>query len=1502
MIRYFKKLIAITTLSTMLFTMSFNGTTKIVRAEELNSQVSNNYLEEYIKVIVQLEESPAIEEDNDVSNYSFLDKENEEQVKSEQESVIDKVERITGTSVNKKFGYLINGFSINAKRKDIDKIKEIQGVKCITESKTYKLNMSGSDEITQAASEWKNIGYEGKGMVISIIDSGIDYTHKDLKNIDTNSTKLKQSDINENIASLGYGQYYTDKVPFGYNYADGNNNIITDDNHSNHGMHVAGIAAANGDEEKISSYESIKGVAPQAQLLAMRVFSNNSQITGAMEEDIVQAIEDSVKLGADVINMSLGVVGMNNPDDPQQKAIQRATEAGVICVVAAGNYGESDNNELGVKDNGTVSSLSAEPCSFSVAGMENLKLKYNSFKYTTEGRVSGEIPYESNYPEELKGTTLDIVDCGLGLESELENLDLDNKYALVKDGEITHQQKYDNIVGKGASGIIMYNSEEAGDSISYFSDIDDKESKHLIFIGYSNGEQIKDLIKKGDNKLFINELSNCGVLAEHRDEIYNDSSWGTTSDLQFKPEIMAPGSNIYSLANGDSYQYMSGTSMATPCISGAEALILESVKKKNLQLSGSELVKFIKNTSMNTAKPLMDKRDGTIPYSLRVQGAGVIQIENAVKNNVVATYKDGNGAAALKEINSSTKIPLTLTNYGNSDVVYKLHNQDVYSEEIDSDNIIHTVKLQDSFVKFDRDNVLVKAGSTVTVNATLSISDNIQDNIFVEGYMDFISSDENNPNLSVPFVGFYGDWNKENIIDTPNYEGSDSKVKISGLFSDSSMACGEYKKDGQSYIDKDKVAFSPNDDNVNDTVVPSLYFLRNAKEVNIEVLDSNGNKIRDLYHSYNIVKRLSKIDKESIFINGALWDGTTYDQKTGKNVKVSDGKYVIRVRSKLDLENAKEQVLDMSVKVDTKAPEANIESLEKYSDENGNLHYKISWKAMDEENGSGIKPEFIISVNGNNNNIDYFDKEPKEGVYSADVSFEDQGINNINIIVSDYAGNSCMLSKTDKTKDSEWVNISNLSDNMFLTKDYLEDGKYVISGTVSGNLNLQINGQDVSIEKDNSFNHSVNISAGKNIIKIYAKDNNGKVVLDKEYEVILNTSEPEIIIDKNIGEDKPYYVTEEEILSLNISIKDNLKCSAYFSINNLWGNIQEDQEILLDDNMQGNLKAYLENGLNYIDLHARNEAGTETVKTLVIMKKDSDSPFNVIIRRPSAIEYLNKDSIEDGTYIVSGFVNNNNGKVKINDIDVNIEGDLTFEHKVKLKEGRNNIKLYAEDNDGNVIKNYSYIIYYYEKSPNIQFTNMPEIWEDGNIYISNEDFTLNGIIKESFTGCTVDINGGKIFLLNNNSNKPEKTFSKDIKLTEGNNIINIAVTNSIQNKIEQNINVILDTKAPSLETKVSEFDEKNKKINIAVTCDDENFDYILLPDGTKTKEKNINFSISKNGDYTFKAYDKAKNEISKTVTVSNIKDEHETGDMNNILLEMLFVVSVIGVLKTRKAK
>lgn len=1351
MIRYFKKLIAITTLSTMLFTMSFNGTTKIVRAEELNSQVSNNYLEEYIKVIVQLEESPAIEEDNDVSNYSFLDKENEEQVKSEQESVIDKVERITGTSVNKKFGYLINGFSINAKRKDIDKIKEIQGVKCITESKTYKLNMSGSDEITQAASEWKNIGYKGKGMVISIIDSGIDYTHKDLKNIDTNSTKLKQSDINENIASLGYGQYYTDKVPFGYNYADGNNNIITDDNHSNHGMHVAGIAAANGDEEKISSYESIKGVAPQAQLLAMRVFSNNSQITGAMEEDIVQAIEDSVKLGADVINMSLGVVGMNNPDDPQQKAIQRATEAGVICVVAAGNDGESDNNELGVKDNGTVSSLSAEPCSFSVAGMENLKLKYNSFKYTTEGRVSGEIPYESNYPEELKGTTLDIVDCGLGLESELENLDLDNKYALVKDGEITHQQKYDNIVGKGASGIIMYNSEEAGDSISYFSDIDDKESKHLIFIGYSNGEQIKDLIKKGDNKLFINELSNCGVLAEHRDEIYNDSSWGTTSDLQFKPEIMAPGSNIYSLANGDSYQYMSGTSMATPCISGAEALILESVKKKNLQLSGSELVKFIKNTSMNTAKPLMDKRDGTIPYSLRVQGAGVIQIENAVKNNVVATYKDGNGAAALKEINSSTKIPLTLTNYGNSDVVYKLHNQDVYSEEIDSDNIIHTVKLQDSFVKFDRDNVLVKAGSTVTVNATLSISDNIQDNIFVEGYMDFISSDENNPNLSVPFVGFYGDWNKENIIDTPNYEGSDSKVKISGLFSDSSMACGEYKKDGQSYIDKDKVAFSPNDDNVNDTVVPSLYFLRNAKEVNIEVLDSNGNKIRDLYHSYNIVKRLSKIDKESIFINGALWDGTTYDQKTGKNVKVSDG-------------------------------------------------------------------------------------------------------------------------------------------------------KYVISGTVSGNLNLQINGQDVSIEKDNSFNHSVNISAGKNIIKIYAKDNNGKVVLDKEYEVILNTSEPEIIIDKNIGEDKPYYVTEEEILSLNISIKDNLKCSAYFSINNLWGNIQEDQEILLDDNMQGNLKAYLENGLNYIDLHARNEAGTETVKTLVIMKKDSDSPFNVIIRRPSAIEYLNKDSIEDGTYIVSGFVNNNNGKVKINDIDVNIEGDLTFEHKVKLKEGRNNIKLYAEDNDGNVIKNYSYIIYYYEKSPNIQFTNMPEIWEDGNIYISNEEFTLNGIIKESFTGCTVDINGGKIFLLNNNSNKPEKTFSKDIKLTEGNNIINIAVTDSIQNKIEQNINVILDTKAPSLETKVSEFDEKNKKINIAVTCDDENFDYILLPDGTKTKEKNINFSISKNGDYTFKAYDKAKNEISKTVTVSNIKDEPETGDMNNILLEMLFVVSVIGVLKTRKAK
>lgn len=99
------------------------------------------------------------------------------------------------------------------------------------------------------------------------------------------------------------------------NWADNNDEIIDiGATQSMHGQHVAGIIAANG---------NIKGVAPEAQLIVEKVFTNNPNFPSAFSDDIVAGIDHAVAFGADVINMSLGsTAGFVRPDDPEHVAIK----------------------------------------------------------------------------------------------------------------------------------------------------------------------------------------------------------------------------------------------------------------------------------------------------------------------------------------------------------------------------------------------------------------------------------------------------------------------------------------------------------------------------------------------------------------------------------------------------------------------------------------------------------------------------------------------------------------------------------------------------------------------------------------------------------------------------------------------------------------------------------------------------------------------------------------------------------------------------------------------------------------------------------------------------------------------------------------------------------------------------------------------------------------------------------------------------------------------------
>ncbi len=189
----------------------------------------------------------------------------------------------------------LNGLALKTTKRIADEIEKLPYVEKVSEDVRVRLVDNESNEIVNADHVWNSLGYTGSGILISIIDTGIDYDHRELAG----------------------------KVAGGYDFVNEDDDAWDD---HGHGTHCAGIAAANGPE--------LKGVAPDADLLAVKVL--NAGGSGS-SSDIIAGIEYSVAQGADVISMSLG--GPGDPNDDMSAAVDNAVKNGVICVVAAGNSG-----------------------------------------------------------------------------------------------------------------------------------------------------------------------------------------------------------------------------------------------------------------------------------------------------------------------------------------------------------------------------------------------------------------------------------------------------------------------------------------------------------------------------------------------------------------------------------------------------------------------------------------------------------------------------------------------------------------------------------------------------------------------------------------------------------------------------------------------------------------------------------------------------------------------------------------------------------------------------------------------------------------------------------------------------------------------------------------------------------------------------------------------------------------------------------------------------------
>jgi len=400
-------------------------------------------------------------------------------------------------------------------------------------------------------------GYDGSGIVVSIIDTGIDLNHPDLE-----------------------GQ-----IIGGYDFVD-NDEMPEDTN--GHGTQVAGIIASNG---------NLKGIAPNSKILMYKVSEDGESVPSHL---IIKAIEKSIEDNADIINISLGINQTNTKID---QVVNKAVKNNIFVVTAAGNFGP----ELS-----TIGSPGINPNAITVGATFNNVTSSLVSTFEIEDKTFNVFPMVGT--QALTETiTSQIIFGKYGRANDLLENDVEGSILLIERGSdieneiIYFSDKEKNAADVGARAIIVYNNEPGiffGELIHEYVDEGYEPTIPALSVSRDDGLIIKEILQsstKGTLDVFY-----------HPDFVAYFSSRGPVSPFYIKPDLVAPGAFINTTDINGEYKISSGTSFAAPHVAGTAALILQ----KNPELTPQEL----KSILMTTSEIVYDQFDDRFPIEVSGNG------------------------------------------------------------------------------------------------------------------------------------------------------------------------------------------------------------------------------------------------------------------------------------------------------------------------------------------------------------------------------------------------------------------------------------------------------------------------------------------------------------------------------------------------------------------------------------------------------------------------------------------------------------------------------------------------------------------------------------------------------------------------------------------------------------------------------------------------------------------------------------------------------------------
>lgn len=1033
--------------------------------------------------VVQSEEE--ISPDEEVTAIIVLEKKISPLARFQQKSIQNEISKnvLDGEKLEVLHSYTTveNGFAAVVPYGKLEEIRQLPGVAAAYAAPVFKVAPDMPTTMTELGGLENTSGYQGERMVIAIVDSGLEISHPLFTQAPT-TPALTQTDIENILASKNLKAekkksgitasqvYKTAKVPFAFDYAD-NDLDVAPNGAGDHGTHVAGIAAANA-----GVVADVVGVAPQAQILAMKVFSSSGS-NGATWADILAAADDAVALGADVINMSLGsTCGFSTPEVEEGVAevLKNIAESGVMLSISAGNeYSAALGTRIGKghaltqnPDYGTVASPSSYSQPLSIASVEKADSidscyltvgeRKVAFNDTVEDKTVENVKDDSPSFRSLAGKELEyVVVPNAGEAKDYDGLSVEGKIALVSRGSVEYNTKKEAAKAAGAAGILVYNNEPG----MLYMQMDNYDLPSA-FISQADGKYLVGLAE-GQRKLTVSATSG-SVDNPTSGEMSDFSSWGVTPELTLKPDITAPGGNIKSATTGGGYTTKSGTSMSAPFVSGAMALVKQYIEQNDLASTETDKANLVSNLLMSTADLLMA---GTAPYSPRKQGAGSVNIAAATSTKAYLTAVGG-GRPKVElgdDVQKSGKytVQFEIHNLSDEALTYTIGGyiqtdaQEV-TKQIKGQDVHQVTELPYLLGKIDAKTVTVAGGETETVSVSVSLTQankeylkGFENGTYIEGFVTLTPSSGTQPTLSIPYMGFYGDWTQAPIIDATDYgdvlndkENNWSQAYVNTAASNSlEGTVNTYLGDnpyhsGEGYLAA-RNAISPNGDDYMDTL-SFVYtgLLRNVKALNYEIKDA---KTGDVYYSNKVDYETKSVYSSNYYqivpsgasdYNKLSWGGT---KKDGYSKLKNNDKVIVTVSGELSYDkhvaNNQKSSWSFPITIDTEEPEAKDITV---SNENGK--YYVSLKVTDNQFVSNV----TISNNAESKELAGFPvTETTTAGATTECKYDITGFGeNLKVVVNDYACNRKVypIKAEDNTDASEVI----VPTKTVLTEDFEE--------------------------------------------------------------------------------------------------------------------------------------------------------------------------------------------------------------------------------------------------------------------------------------------------------------------------------------------------------------------------------------------------------------------------------------------------------------------------------